>query len=87
MVNTTTLEANIQGLEPSTTYTFRILAVNRAGASPPARIRVTTDDEGQCARCVAGLMRNEIDTSHVSCTSVWAYGFKMLIRFNNFFLQ
>ena len=63
MVNTTTLEANIQGLEPSTTYTFRILAVNRAGASPPARIRVTTDDEGQCARCVAGLMRNEIDTS------------------------
>ena len=64
MVNTTTLEANIQGLEPSTTYTFRILAVNRAGASPPARIRVTTDDEGQCALC---RRVDEKRDRHVAC--------------------
>ena len=46
MVNTTALEQNIQGLEPATKYTFRILAVNDAGVSPPATIGVTTEQEG-----------------------------------------
>ena len=46
MMNTSALEANIQGLEPSTEYNIRVMAVNRAGPGRPASFTVKTKDEG-----------------------------------------
>ena len=47
VLNTTTLEANIQHLKPATKYDFRVVAYNRAGASEsPARTTVDTQTEG-----------------------------------------
>ena len=48
MLNTSALEANIQGLEPATSYTFHVVAVNRAGEGPAETIEVTTHEEGKC---------------------------------------
>ena len=50
MLNTSALEANIQGLEPATSYTFRVVAVNRAGEGPAETIEVTTHEEGERER-------------------------------------
>ena len=47
MMNTSALEANIEGLEPSTKYNVRVMAVNRAGAGRAASVDILTKDEGK----------------------------------------